>query len=135
MLLNASPTCVHQLKPVWLPQARQWHTRPAAQATLRPASEQAVTRPASEQAVMRPASKQAESSIARRQTLAAWASSVSILLFPRAAQAEDCKLSSAPSGLQFCDLKVGDGSEAQAGTLIRCAPDHGIKHPAYKLLR
>lgn len=35
------------------------------------------------------------------------------------AYADDCELQSSPSGLKFCELKEGDGADAQAGTLIR----------------
>eukprot|EP00879_Flechtneria_rotunda_P009280 GHRR01009715.1.p1 GENE.GHRR01009715.1~~GHRR01009715.1.p1 ORF type:complete len:196 (+),score=68.69 GHRR01009715.1:749-1336(+) len=39
---------------------------------------------------------------------------------PAAAAAPTCDLVTAPTGLQYCDAKIGTGSEPVKGSLIRC---------------
>jgi peptidylprolyl isomerase len=63
----------------------------------------------------------ADGTISKRGAGIALCSTVLAAGVQRHARAATCNLTTAPSGLQFCDTKEGDGAEAQAGTLVRCA--------------
>lgn len=66
--------------------------------------------------------QQVQENTSRRQLL----STVSLIaagvgLAPRTAEAAApaCELTASPSGLQYCELKVGEGAEPVKGSLIR----------------
>ncbi|GBF90284.1 FKBP-type peptidyl-prolyl cis-trans isomerase [Raphidocelis subcapitata] len=50
---------------------------------------------------------------------AAAAAAASLRAAPEARAADQCELTSSPSGLQFCDLVVGEGKSPVAGALVR----------------
>eukprot|EP00775_Hariotina_reticulata_P006694 gene6694-6917_t len=52
--------------------------------------------------------------------LGAAAALLPLLVADHAAAAASCELTGSPSGLQYCDVKVGDGPEPAKGALIRC---------------
>lgn len=63
--------------------------------------------------------RQLYSEVSRRGVVLLPALLASSVATAKAARADDCQLQSSPSGLKFCELKEGDGADAQAGTLIR----------------
>lgn len=60
----------------------------------------------------------------RRQLMAGLVSAGVMLVMPRSSTAAtSCDLISSPSGLQYCDVRVGEGAEPAKGALIRSAAD------------